>query len=156
MKRFLLLLFFFVLVFGARHTQAQPAGTVVPLGGTFTTNISALSRGPDPSKAYQRVIALCPVGDSALTGLKAPREFRTLGRFMVEAELLNAPLAVRSSLAPAVQTDIWPNPVASGHPLHMRLSARPTGLATVLDITGRTVWRGKILVARPMSPEATC
>ena len=82
------------------------------------------------------------VGDSALTGLKPPREFRTLGRFMVEVNLESAPLAVRSAAAPWV--GVWPVPA------HDRLNlALPAGsgpaTATLLDATGRVVRPARLL-----------
>ena len=78
------------------------------------------------------------VGDSALTGLKPPREFRSLGRFMVEVNLESAPLAVRSAAAPWV--GVWPVPAHDR--LHLALPAGSgPATATLLDATGR--------VARP-------
>ena len=76
------------------------------------------------------------VGDSALTGLKRPREFRSLGRFMIEVNLESAPLAVRPAAAPWV--GVWPVPA------HDRLNlALPAGsgpaTATLLDAIGRVV-----------------
>ena len=93
-----------------------------------------LANQPEPivrDSAYYSV-----VGDSALTGLKPPREFRVLGRFMVEVNLESAPLAVRPAAAPWV--DVWPVPAHDRLNLTLPASSGPT-TATLLDATGRVV-----------------
>lgn len=91
------------------------------------------------------------VGDSALTGLKPPREFRALGRFMIETNLESAPLAMRAALAPWVS--VWPVP-AHGE-LHLALPASTApATATLLDATGRSVCK-PIVVAAGIGGQAT-
>lgn len=56
---------------------AQPAASVVVPGRGNPTNGSALSRGPDPSKNYQRVVALYPAAD--VRGVAAGLPWTSLG-----------------------------------------------------------------------------
>ena len=110
----------------ARPGTGGPVAGSAQNSGWLTLPPPALVR----DSAYYSV-----VGDSALTGLKRPREFRTLGRFMVEVSLVSAPLAARA--APwAAAMDLWPNPAHAR--LHLRLPAGsgPATLA-VLDAAGR-------------------
>ena len=90
------------------------------------------------------------VGDSALLGLKVPREFRSLGRFMVEVTLASAPLATHPAAAPWVLS-AWPNPAHAQ--LHLALPAGTSPAeAAWLDSTGRVL--GAAFLLRP-GPEGT-
>ncbi len=101
------------------------------VAGRYYYPLATQTENPVRDSAYYSV-----VGDSALTGLKPPREFRTLGRFMVEVNLESAPLAVRSAAAPWV--GVWPVPAHERLNLTLPAGGGPT-TAALLDATGRVV-----------------
>ena len=107
--------------------------------GQYFYPLARQVESPVRDSAYYSV-----VGDSALTGLKAPREFRTLGRFMIEVEFSTVPLAVHPALTPVASADVWPNPAKPGTVVRVRLNALPAGPATLWDMTGRQVWHGSL------------
>lgn len=110
---------------GMAQTRPRVAGQYYyPLGAQYEPQVR--------DSAYYSA-----VGDSALLGLKPPRELRTLGRFMVEVTLESAPLATRTAAAPWAP-DLWPNP--AHYQLHLTLpAAAGPAEATWLDVTGRVV-----------------
>ena len=116
------------------------AQTAPATAGRYYFPLARQAEAPMRDSAYYST-----VGDSALTGLKRPREFRTLGRFMVEADMVTAPLAVRNAGTPSVEASVWPNPVPVGtRTVYLGWvgeGASNTTPATVevLDLVGRVV-----------------
>ncbi|GAA4382377.1 T9SS type A sorting domain-containing protein [Hymenobacter koreensis] len=80
------------------------------------------------------------VGDSALTGLKAPTELRTLGRFLIEVLLESAPLATQGPRALA-GFELYPNPARNRVTLRWPAAGTVPSHAELLDLTGRRVAR---------------
>lgn len=76
------------------------------------------------------------VGDSALTGLRAPREFRALGRLVMGVELTPYVLGTEPEITTG-QLLVWPNPVADV--LMVMLPVEATGPPRLTDALGRTV-----------------
>ncbi|WP_345236119.1 T9SS type A sorting domain-containing protein [Hymenobacter saemangeumensis] len=105
-----------------------------PAGGLFPPSHDPLTyqleEFPRDSTCY------IAVGDSAIRGLKYPRHVpQSRMRFMIEASLQAAPLAIRAA---APWLELWPNPAREA--VQLRLPAG-TGAAraTLLDATGRAV-----------------
>lgn len=96
--------------------------------GQFYYPLATQPELPARDSAYYSVS-----GDSALTGLKRPREIKTLGRFMVAVTLETAPLAVRPATAPVAALDAWPNPARDE--VAIRSSALRDGPVTVRIFT---------------------
>ena len=117
------------------------AQTAPRVAGQYYYPLSTQAENPVRDSAYYSV-----VGDSALTGLKMPREFRALGRFMIEVNLEGAPLAVRSASAPWVS--VWPVPAHDY--LHLILPAGGAAVTTsLLTATGQTVRQASPIAVRP-------
>lgn len=124
-----------------RFFFAGLAQTAPRVAGQYYYPLSTQAESPVRDSAYYSV-----VGDSALTGLKPPREFRALGRFMIEVNLESAPLAVRNALVPWVS--VWPVPAHDY--LHLKLpSSGTTVTVSLLGSTGQTARQTSPIVVRP-------
>ncbi len=114
-------------VFFAGIAQTRPA---VP--GNYYFPLATQAENPVRDSAYYSA-----VGDSALVGLKPPREVRGLGRFMIETSLQTAPLATQRIATQEV--GVWPNPTHGA--LQVALSVGVVGSfnASWLNTTGQLV-----------------